>query len=785
MELVENYKNHLDKIAYLYHNLDTLPIKNKEKTKLWLEKIVVNDGVLDVKYNRGDHPRYCAEGCSIQNIERSVCNFIFENSDYVEIDMSSAISNIMEKICIENDIEVNELKYYNRNRDAIIKKYYDGDKEKCKSFINDAFCSKPEWVKTTSQFEEQFLNEVKSIQNDIYDNLKYEHLKVIAIENQKQLKKDNFKGSTLSYIYSEMETQIVMKSINYYIKETGKEPFCYKYDGFIAPRVDETFIEELSKHTGFKFCIKEFVNKNIKYTPDEKYDLKSIKASYYINYLKKKNIRLNDLSDGHIADTALLLFGDDYVCIGDVYYVYHDNRWRSSTPGLINITMCNKLLKVYRLLVIHYNACIIKMDSETEDYKMMKSKILDINKLIDKLESNTGSNNVFSKFKNKLKERCDVAEFNKLLSEVVVFENTAFNVKTGRPYKVKKNDYNTFTTGYNYVKPTTLQINKIEKLFTDVFPNPEIRKCYLSILKSALLGIRLEKFIMAEGRGRNGKGMLNELLLLTLGPEYSYTGNITALTQKIKDGPNPELSALNLKRYVKFEEPNHSDKILLGNIKKYTGEGMLNARECHSNRTLTILLLTMIFECNNKPNLDGEIGDAEIERFILVLFETYFTADPTELKENPNAKPIDTSLKLPEVQKDLRCAFFDYIVKHGNNELYVPDCVKKRTREYLLENDDLFSFFTNTFEKTDEECDYITIKKIMYAFKNSEVFDCLTKQQRRKYTESKLRAKISENPELRKSFKSKWKNTDGITFNSVMLGWKKKQVECEIDSDSD
>jgi phage/plasmid-associated DNA primase len=285
---------------------------------------------------------------------------------------------------------------------------------------------------------------------------------------------------------------------------------------------------------------------------------------------------------------------------------------------------------------------------------------------------------------------------------------------------------------------------------------------------------------MAEGRGRNGKGMLNELLLMTLGTDYAYTGNITALTQKIKDGPNPELASLNLKRFVKFEEPNHSDKILLGNIKKYTGEGMLNSRECHSNKTLTILLLTMIFECNNKPNLDGEIGDAEIERFILVLFETYFTSDPQELKENPNAKPIDTTLKLPEVQRSLRCAFFDYIVKNGENELYVPDCVKERTKKYLLENDDLFTFFTSCFEKTEEEGKFITIKEVMNAFKSSDVYDCLTKQQRRRYTESKLKEKISENPELRKSFKSKHKN-----INSVMVGWKRKEKEYYVEDEEE
>ena len=73
---------------------------------------------------------------------------------------------------------------------------------------------------------------------------------------------------------------------------------------------------------------------------------------------------------------------------------------------------------------------------------------------------------------------------------------------------------------------------------------------------------------MANGGGRNGKGLINELMLKMLGDDYSYTGHINTLTKELKSGPNPEMAQLDKKRFVKFEEPNDNDMLNLGNIKK-------------------------------------------------------------------------------------------------------------------------------------------------------------------------------------------------------------------------
>ena len=47
-------------------------------------------------------------------------------------------------------------------------------------------------------------------------------------------------------------------------------------------------------------------------------------------------------------------------------------------------------------------------------------------------------------------------------------------------------------------------------LWINYFWQPEIKKLYLTILSTGLDGLQLEKFVLANGGGGNGKGLLNE-----------------------------------------------------------------------------------------------------------------------------------------------------------------------------------------------------------------------------------------------------------------------------------
>ena len=60
------------------------------------------------------------------------------------------------------------------------------------------------------------------------------------------------------------------------------------------------------------------------------------------------------------------------------------------------------------------------------------------------------------------------------------------------------------------------------KLLNTIFPQEDLKTLYLTILATGLDGMPLEQFILANGTGGNGKGLLNELVQHTVGDYFIY-----------------------------------------------------------------------------------------------------------------------------------------------------------------------------------------------------------------------------------------------------------------------
>ncbi len=165
-------------------------------------------------------------------------------------------------------------------------------------------------------------------------------------------------------------------------------------------------------------------------------------------------------------------------------------------------------------------------------------------------------NNVTSFVMDKMySEHCDTEDIFDNKPFIFAFKNQAFDLKTGQPYTIKKEDYVTQNTGRDYVEPTAQQLTTVAKVIESIFPDHEVRKCYLSVLRLCLSGEHPEKLFIANGQGRNGKGLINELAFKLLG-EYAYKLSIEVLTKEVKKtGANPELANLHKKRMVVSSEP--------------------------------------------------------------------------------------------------------------------------------------------------------------------------------------------------------------------------------------
>jgi hypothetical protein len=94
-----------------------------------------------------------------------------------------------------------------------------------------------------------------------------------------------------------------------------------------------------------------------------------------------------------------------------------------------------------------------------------------------------------------------------------------------------------------------------------------------------------------------------------------------------------------------------------------------------------------------------------------------------------------------------------------------------------LDNDDIFSWFSATYNKTEEES-ILSIKEIMREFKSSDFYYNLSKNDKRKNNEKNFKEKIQTNIELRKYYQERYKDK-----RSVIIGWKIKPSEDDNDND--
>ena len=178
------------------------------------------------------------------------------------------------------------------------------------------------------------------------------------------------------------------------------------------------------------------------------------------------------------------------------------------------------------------------------------------------------------------------------------FNNMVYDLKAGKFRDYVRDDFVSITTGYDWVEPTAEELNTMNELIKSIMPIEEERECYLRILSTGLCGLTLENFIVFNGGGRNGKGLLDDLLIQALGNlRYAIVANNAILTEKKRTGCNPEIANLHKKRLVIFREISSREKFDNGVVKDLTGGGFITARGLYEQQTQKINAMTCIVEC--------------------------------------------------------------------------------------------------------------------------------------------------------------------------------------------
>jgi len=504
----------------------------------------------------------------------------------------------------------------------------------------------------------------------------------------------------------------------------------------------------------------------------------SIGWGYLMNLSKKSNyqdykIVLMDnkvlpANEYDLAACAIDLC-DDIIKVGDSLYVYEKPYWVLDTSKKQD-SVSKKIMDILRPFFKEYLQRVSAVETTNEeDYERMSKKIKKVCSIVQNLGSISVINNISSMVRIQLPNSTTAFDNHPY---VLCFKNCAFDLKTNKSVQITKEHYITQHTRYDYCPSTPTQLSTLNNLIKSIFPKEEELKCYVSIMRSCCIGIPFEKFIMANGSGGNGKGVLNGLLANMLGTDYYAKGNISSITETMKGGPNAELASFHKKRFIRFAEISQGVRLNLGSVKDITGGEDINARALYSNNTITEMRNTTIFECNKKPSIDGCVGDAEIRRFINVPFRGRFTADPRfmGLDGYTEGNPF---FKSKEFQDEYKNVLFNYLLQSNYLDIYEPACVRDETYRYLCDNDPFTAWMDATFEITNNKTDMVSIKTITSMYK--ELYLRAGTRAFKTHTKEIMLSLIDDNLKWKHNLALYYKNRikiDGKEYSSIFTNLK-------------
>jgi phage/plasmid-associated DNA primase len=512
----------------------------------------------------------------------------------------------------------------------------------------------------------------------------------------------------------------------------------------------------------------------IKKSTDDNYSVSTI-YYYAITDNKPKcieimNKNIFELEQYDVCKYAKLMAGDRYIYAisNNVYklYCYDGNIWIND-PILFKNFLSSELYDFLKMILVELYFEHALFNTMKSQLKRLKSANFKREVVATYKEINTNSE---IKFDDKW--------------QLLGFKNIVYDLQEHKFRNYKYDDYVSSTTGYDWREPTENELNLVNKLIAEIMPDPDERELYLQILATCLDGKCLERFIIFQGSGRNGKGMIDDLLMIALG-EYALIGNNSILFEISKTGSNPEKANIHKKRIVLFREPPENKKFENSIVKELTGGGTFSSRGHHESTTTKELNTTMIIECNKRPLFSEEPTDADIARLINIYFKSTYTQDNELVDHKKHIYLANSHYKTSEFQQQHKFALIKILM--GAYERYakigtliVPKSVDKRTKLYLELSCNIVQWFKDSYKFTNDDKDKHQMGDLYRQFCTSEYYVNLTKTEKRKYNKSYFSNYIQSNPFLKKYHRTRISGT-----KNCIIQWKKRNDDTDSDTDSD
>lgn len=412
---------------------------------------------------------------------------------------------------------------------------------------------------------------------------------------------------------------------------------------------------------------------------------------------------VNTMSTQDMCKYVKLLAGKIFMYINKKMYCFDGKIWRQDDI-LFKYFLSNELYEFLKMI-------LVELYFDHRDFSKMKTQI-------KKLKMANFKKDIVDSYK-EVGTNTDISFDTKW--NLLGFNNVVYDLEEECFRDYKYDDYVSTTTGYDWVEPQPEEINTVKNILSQITPIKEECDLYLRILASGLDGKCLEKFIIFSGNGGNGKGLVDDLMLVALG-NYAMIGNNSILFETNKTGSNPEKANIHKKRFLVFREPSERKKFENSIIKELTGGGTFSSRGHHETDTKKELNLTMVVECNKKPMFSEEPTNADVRRIIDLYFRTTYTTDESLVDEDEYIYLANPYYKTTEFQEKHKYALIRILLdehkkyKKRNFIIDLPKSIKERTQNYLDLSYTIVKWFKETYEHTKDKKNIIKIKDLYNDF---------------------------------------------------------------------
>lgn len=596
------------------------------------------------------------------------------------------------------------------------------------------------------QYHKELTEELKAINKELIktnDVLK-EFARATKKNGEGKGKDAGWELTFLSYYAQEHEIRLVGGLMERLAKETAvfkhQKPtelldnvFEYEYDGFkcLTKNVIKEFgdmpkfiatLNKWSSELGYDVCweqkeMETSLNWNGLTDDFVEFDEKEVKGDIE-TLLKRLTDPMGIKTDAGIARYIKTEYPQQFIFKEGEWKCWEEknNRWKSHSPKeyprqlamLITEIIPQSLLDEVEKIKEKIGEEILSDDLDFD----MRCCVERATTIVEQLQDTFKRNKVIGACEAKMND--DVAfDMN---GDLLGFTNGVFDFKEFKFRPYEKDDFVSMTTGWEFVEDDWLKYNAacdegveltgdfaakmkdVMEVISGILPNPAVRTLMLMVYASSLVGKCLEKFLVFNGAGRNGKGLLNEFWASVLGNDYAYpTLPYELYTDPINaTNGNPALAKVDKKRWCLAAEPKKTKKLCNATLKKITGGAGLQARMLYSNRTEILNHGTWGIECNARLNLqeDPQPNGAEAERFIDIYFPNRFTEIEDEINEKEGVFRCNPMLKEDSWRFPRRSAMMCLVLRHLKELMdadfrlgdFVPPEVRERTKKYLTSN---------------------------------------------------------------------------------------------------